>query len=322
MAFSTIAVISIGEMGLGIAQLLMAHRYRVLTYAADRSEATQTRAWTAGIELMRSLGELVDQSDCVLSIVPPRDALHTAERVVKAVSASRRRQTPLYYLDLNATSPGTAIETARLFEGVSSQAVLIGGGIIGGVPYPLQHDKNSQENGNASSTDPPWHCPSLIVSGPHRLPDQRVSQILNIRHVSENIGAATGIKMCYAALTKGFVALSIQSFTTAHRLGVLYELRGLLEQYNPSTLRLAEKGLVTMPPKAYRWVREMEEIGETMAGSGFERDLVSQVYRTVAEDTELGKEKPDQRVRGQTVEDVVELISRGLQAKKARGRLM
>lgn len=43
---------------------------------------------------------------------------------------------------------------------------------------------------------------------------------------------------------------------------------------------------------------------------------VSQVYRTVAEDTELGKEKPDQRVRGQTVEDVVELISRGLQAKK------
>lgn len=36
MAFSTIAVISIGEMGLGIAQLLMAHRYRVLTYAADR----------------------------------------------------------------------------------------------------------------------------------------------------------------------------------------------------------------------------------------------------------------------------------------------
>lgn len=156
-------------------------------------------------------------------------------------------------LDLNATSPGAA--------------VLLDGGIIGGVPYPHEN-KNSQENGDAD-----WHCPSLIVSGPHPLPDSRVSQILNIRHVSEAIGVATGIKMCYAALTKGFVALSIQSFTTAHRLGVLSELRGLLEQYNPATLRLAEKGLVTMPPKAYRWVGEMEEIGETMGEGGFEREL-------------------------------------------------
>lgn len=31
-----IGIISIGEMGLGIAQLLIAHHYRVLTYAADR----------------------------------------------------------------------------------------------------------------------------------------------------------------------------------------------------------------------------------------------------------------------------------------------
>ena len=34
--FEAIGIISIGEMGLGIAQLLIAHHYRVLTYAADR----------------------------------------------------------------------------------------------------------------------------------------------------------------------------------------------------------------------------------------------------------------------------------------------
>lgn len=39
MAFTTIAIISIGEMGLGIAQLLMAHGYRVPTYAADQRYA-------------------------------------------------------------------------------------------------------------------------------------------------------------------------------------------------------------------------------------------------------------------------------------------
>ena len=31
-----IGILSIGEMGLGIAQLLIAHNYRVLTYASDR----------------------------------------------------------------------------------------------------------------------------------------------------------------------------------------------------------------------------------------------------------------------------------------------
>jgi hypothetical protein len=32
----TVAIVSIGEMGLGIAQLLIAHKYRVITFAADR----------------------------------------------------------------------------------------------------------------------------------------------------------------------------------------------------------------------------------------------------------------------------------------------
>jgi hypothetical protein len=47
---------------------------------------------------------------------------------------------------------------------------------------------------------------------------------------------------------------------------------------------------------------------------------VAEVYRVVSEDTILGKELPDARVRGQTVEDVVTLISEGIDAK--RGKLL
>ncbi|KAH8810935.1 6-phosphogluconate dehydrogenase [Xylogone sp. PMI_703] len=309
---ATLGIISIGEMGLGIGQLLKAHGYRVVTNATGRSELTKSRAQSAEIELLSTDEELVQQCDYILSIVPPRDALKTAERILHAANALPK-SAPLWFLDLNAVSPRTARQTARIFE-PNPNIKLIDGGIIGGVPYQKPMAVGSEETS--------WHCPSLIVSGPDRIPDQRLAEILNIHHLNETIGSATGLKMCFAVTTKGFVSLAIESFTTAHNLGVLPELRDYLGKYNPSTLSLAEKGLVTMPPKAYRWVHEMLEIAETMEDDGgFSREIfqgVAEVYRVVAEDSELGKEKPGHRARGKTVEDVVELLSQGMEAKKLK----
>lgn len=45
---------------------------------------------------------------------------------------------------------------------------------------------------------------------------------------------------------------------------------------------------------------------------------VAEVYRIVAEDSELGKEQPGQRVRGKTVEDVIELLSEGMKVRDQR----
>jgi len=206
----------------------------------------------------------VDHCDYVLSIVPPRDAYRTAQRVAEAISGQRHPRTrPLYYLDLNAIAPGTAREIEKLFSTVDAVRFL-DGGIIGGVPYPKP----------SSSDSPNWHCPSLIVSGPYRMPDSAITKTLNIRHIADSIGPATGLKMCFAVTTKGFNALAIESFTTAYRLGVMDELQHYLAEYNPPTLQLAEKGITAMPPKAYRWVGEMMEIAKTMnEDGGFERTL-------------------------------------------------
>jgi len=77
-----------------------------------------------------------------------------------------------------------------------------------------------------------------------------------------------------------------------------------------------------MPPKAYRWVREMEEIAATYAEEGgFELALfegVAGVYRTVAEDTVLGGEKTGDRKRGRTLEDVAAAVGEGLEAKRKK----
>lgn len=128
--------------------------------------------------------------------------------------------------------------------------------------------------------------------------------------------------MCFASMTKGFTAIAIQSFTTAQKLGVLPELQQHLVEYSPRTGQLAEKGLIGMPPKAYRWVREMEEIADTFhEEGGFDSDMfsgASEIFRTVAEDTELGKEKTESRQRGTDTEDVALLMNEAMQRKRSK----
>jgi hypothetical protein len=79
-----------------------------------------------------------------------------------------------------------------------------------------------------------------------------------------------------------------------------------------------------VPPKAYRWVREMEEIAQTHADEGgFNGDIgiygeIAKVYKSVAEETVLGEEKTERRKRGLTVEDVAEAMGEGLNAKRKK----
>lgn len=77
-----------------------------------------------------------------------------------------------------------------------------------------------------------------------------------------------------------------------------------------------------MPPKAYRWVDEMKEIAETMHDEGgFEKDLfsgVSEIFRFVADETELGKEKTESRRLGKTPEDVARVVGEGMSGRKEK----
>ena len=145
--------------------------------------------------------------------------------------------------------------------------------------------------------------------------------------------------MCFASLSKGFIALALQSYTTAHCLGVLPQLQAHLDAYTPGVRARAEKGVVGACPKAYRWVREMEEIAETFeecggfdgkregeGEEGEERrrsdkggDLfrnVAQTYRFLAEETELGQERIGERKRGREAEDVALCMAEGAKRVK------
>ncbi|KAI1755288.1 6-phosphogluconate dehydrogenase [Xylaria castorea] len=324
-----IGVISIGDMGMGIAKLLIANGFSVATNCKGRSNDTIERAKSAQVEVYKSDEHLAEACDVILSVVPPRDAAATAQRIVDAVTGPFRRSEPLFFADLNAVAPSTTKTIAALFEQTRGQVRFIDGAIIGGPPKPAAA---ADASGSASSsTGQPaaagWSVPSIPMSGPYKISEipgygEKLSTALNARHISDEIGAASGLKMCFASLTKGFTSLAIQSFTTAKRLGVLDELQGELQGLVPAHWKAAERGVIGMAPKAYRWVKEMEEIAVTFdEEGGFPPDLfrgVAGVYRAVAEDTVLGEEKVGKRKRGTDVDDMAAAMAEGLENKRKK----
>jgi hypothetical protein len=74
-----------------------------------------------------------------------------------------------------------------------------------------------------------------------------------------------------------------------------------------------------MPPKAYRWVGEMEEIAATFEHVGLTPLILqgaAEMFRFV-ERTPLGEETPEVRKRGTTVDDVVAVLAETLTARNA-----
>ena len=66
-----------------------------------------------------------------------------------------------------------------------------------------------------------------------------------------------------------------------------------------------------MPPKAYRWAGEMEEIACTFADLGLPPQMLegaAALYRLVGQ-TELGAETPEERHRGQTLGEVTGILA-------------
>ncbi|TVY24067.1 hypothetical protein LHYA1_G006966 [Lachnellula hyalina] len=258
---ATVAILSIGEMGMGIAKLLVAHNYRVVTNLEGRSQDTHARAERASIEALPSDLSLITESDYILSIVPPRDAVSIATRISTAfTSLSTPKKTPLYFLDLNAVSPRSARSIGEIFSTKAPAITFLDGCIIGSAPtQKLTPTPSTTEARQHPKTSLTWSQPSIPISGSVASVPASFAQLaetLNFKHISEDVGIASGLKCCFATVTKGFTALCIQAFTTASNLGVLPALIEEMEEKFPASLKTARYGVTSMPPKAYRWVKE------------------------------------------------------------------
>jgi uncharacterized protein DUF1932 len=74
--------------------------------------------------------------------------------------------------------------------------------------------------------------------------------------------------MCYAANTKGTVALLAAILTTAENLGVREALFEQWRHDDPQFPEQVQKRIQANTPKAWRFVGEMGEISRTFSGAG------------------------------------------------------
>lgn len=322
---ATVGILSLGDMGSGIAKLLVSKGFSVATNGSGRSKETLERAQAAGVTNLSSDTDLVKQCDVILSVVPPRDAEGTAQRIIDAMQFVTKEQ--LYFADMNAVAPSTIKAMAKSIKRAQVPITIIDGSILGGPPKPKEAGSPVDRGGTSASAGGDWDMPLMPTSGPVQVAEipgygASLAETLNVKHISPDIGASSGLKMCFASLSKGYAAIAIQSFTTAQRMGVLEPLREALQDTVPGRVRQTENALTGMPPKAYRWVREMEEIAKTHAEEGGFEDYLFKgaagVFKAVAEDTVLGQEKVGQRKRGRTAEDVAAAMAEGMEKRRKK----
>ena len=292
MAIATVAVMSPGDMGHAIGATLRHGGLRVVTCLRGRSERTAALAAKAGIEDLPDDGTLVREADVLLSVLAPAGARPLAGRIAAALRATRA---DLVYADINAIAPQTTREIGRVVT--EAGARFVDGGIIGGPPRP-----------GVSS-------PRIYLSGEHAAGLLALKQRgLDVRLLGPDVGQASGLKMCYGALTKGLTALATELLTAAEAMGLRDALAAELAQGQSAILGSVERSIPGMPPKAYRWVAEMEEIAATFGALGLPPEMhqgAANLYRFIAQ-TPLGTETPENRQQGQTADAVVRLLAESL----------
>jgi len=88
-----------------------------------------------------------------------------------------------------------------------------------------------------------------------------------------------------------------------------------LETSQKALLKFAQDGLQQMPPKAHRWVGEMNELAATYQGLGLTPRMLAgaaDLYRDVSQTT-LGRESPeDQRKRARSFDEFIGMLERDM----------
>ncbi|HSL52417.1 MAG TPA: DUF1932 domain-containing protein [Candidatus Deferrimicrobiaceae bacterium] len=257
---TTIGLLHPGDMGGVVGACAKAAGQRVLWASAGRSAGTRQRATAAGLEDAGTVAALVAASDVVLSICPPHAAVDLAREVAALRFAG-------LFVDGNAVAPATAREIGAIVE--RGGATFVDGGLIGPPPRA------------AGST-------RLYLSG--REAKRAVAlfegSALEAIAVNDVPGAASALKMVYAAFTKGTSALLMGVRALAASEGVDDALLAEWHRSQPDLPKKSEAAARDNARKAWRFVGEMDEIAATFEAAGlpggFHR-AAGEIYRRLVD---------------------------------------
>ena len=293
MVIETVAILSPGDMGHAVGQLLREHELKVVTCLTGRSQRTKDLAELAGIADVPDLNDMVAQSQIILSISVSEMVPSICQQVADAIKATNAN---VLFSECNAISP----QLSRQMEPIITEAGgrYIDASIVGGPPL------------NGSS-------PRFYASGDNTAEFEGLANFgLDVRTVGTEVGQASGIKMCYAAMTKGSSALYSELLMAAEMMGLSDFVKSEFQSSQPAVLQRMERGLPGVPAKARRWVSEMEEIKDTFEHLGLTPHLfqgVADLYRMIGS-TSMGDETPQTRDRDRSLEETIRLMAEWVQA--------
>jgi 3-hydroxyisobutyrate dehydrogenase-like beta-hydroxyacid dehydrogenase len=255
-------------MGAAVGKRLVDNGLKVLTSLGGRSQETVARAKAAG--MVAASDEEIAATDFILSILPPGDALALAERFVPPLKASNAKPV---YVDCNAINPKTVARVAAAIA--PTDCPFADAGIIGAPPKPGDGGPRFYASGAAAA-----RFAALREYG------------LDIRVLDGAMSAASALKMSYAGITKGTQAIGAAMMLAATRAGSADALFDELQSSQKELFPWLKRSLGQMPPKAYRWVAEMQEIAGFVGDDPAARELyegAANFYERFAEDYEAGK---------------------------------
>lgn len=252
-----LGLLSPGAMGASVGAAATGNGHRVLWASAGRSKASRDRASRANLTDCQTLAALASQSEILLSVCPPHAAQALAIEVLSLGFKG-------IYVDANAISPARTRNISKLVGEAGCEYV--DGGIIGGPAW----EKNTGTR--------------LYLCGAEA---DRISRCfsnspLEVPVLTGAIGAASALKMTFAAYTKGSTALLAAILAVAEKEGVRPDLE---RQWGPELTRRAHNGTIASSAKAWRFVGEMHEIAETFGETGLPRGFhqaAAEIYSSLA----------------------------------------
>jgi 3-hydroxyisobutyrate dehydrogenase-like beta-hydroxyacid dehydrogenase len=253
----TIALLHPGEMGAAVGACLASRGVRVVWASENRSPASRKRAEQAGLEDLGSLDLALAASDAALSICAPSGALELARQVAAHRFGG-------IYIDANAISPAHSREIGCLTE--QAGARFVDGGIIGLPPTPTRITR-------------------LYICGPDApaIAALFAGSQTEALVIDRPVGAASALKMCYAACNKGETALLGIIRALARHEGVDETLLKEWEYSQPGVAQSSEH-IVERVRKAWRWAGEMEEIAASFDAANLPSGFLAnaEIYRRLA----------------------------------------
>jgi 3-hydroxyisobutyrate dehydrogenase-like beta-hydroxyacid dehydrogenase len=255
-----IGILHPGAMGISIAASAQNSGHQAYWASEGRGRLTAERAAKHGLQDAVTLAALCAECPIVVSVCPP----HAAEAVANDVRGCGFNG---LYVDANAISPERTIRIGQTMAeaGIS----FVDAGIIG---------------------EPAWKPRStwLYLAG------MRAAEVagcfssgpLETQVLGATVGKASALKMCYAAYTKGSVALLSAILATAESLEVRESLEQQWKREDENFPENASRRVRAVTGKAWRFVGEMEEISQTFRDAGLPGEFhaaAAMVYRRLAQ---------------------------------------